>query len=96
MKYHVQYLRGSLFWVASDVVGFFRREECDVCTSLDLVHRKLTPDRFTFYTFLAEAWIASAMIYACTTFSFVFSPWGIPQLQSDWSLSCDHGLDYAT
>ena len=21
--------------------------------------------------------------------------WGIPQLQSDWSLSCDHGLDYA-
>ena len=25
---------------------------------------------------------------------FVFFPWGIPQLQSDWSLSCDHGLDY--
>ena len=23
-------------------------------------------------------------------------PWGIPQLQSDWSLSCDHGLDYAS
>ena len=23
-------------------------------------------------------------------------PWGIPQLQSDRSLSCDHGLDYAT
>ena len=22
-------------------------------------------------------------------------PWGIPRLQSDWSLSCDHGLDYA-
>ena len=22
-------------------------------------------------------------------------PWGIPQLQSDWSLPCDHGLDYA-
>ena len=22
-------------------------------------------------------------------------PGGIPQLQSDWSLSCDHGLDYA-
>ena len=21
---------------------------------------------------------------------------GIPQLQSDWSLSCDHGLDYAS
>ena len=23
-------------------------------------------------------------------------PWGIPRLQSDWSLSCDHGLDYAS
>ena len=27
---------------------------------------------------------------------FVLSPGGIPQLQSDWSLSCDHGLDYAS
>ena len=27
---------------------------------------------------------------------FVFFPWGIPQLQSDWSLSCDHGLDNAS
>ena len=27
---------------------------------------------------------------------FVFFPWGIPQRQSDWSLSCDHGLDYAS
>ena len=27
---------------------------------------------------------------------FVFFPWGIPQLQSDWSLSCDNGLDYAS
>ena len=26
---------------------------------------------------------------------FVFFPWGIPQLQSDWSLSCDDGLDCA-
>ena len=25
-----------------------------------------------------------------------FFLWGIPQLQSDWSLSCDHGLDYAS
>ena len=25
------------------------------------------------------------------------SPWGIrPLLQSDWSPSCDHGLDYAS
>ena len=27
---------------------------------------------------------------------FVFFPWGIPQLQGDWSLSCDHVLDYAS
>ena len=26
---------------------------------------------------------------------FVFFSWGIPPLQSDWSLSCDRGLDYA-
>ena len=26
----------------------------------------------------------------------VFFPWGIPRLQSDWILSCDHGLDYAS
>ena len=25
-----------------------------------------------------------------------FFPWGIPQLQIDWSLSCDHGLDNAS
>ena len=23
-------------------------------------------------------------------------PWGTPQLQSEWSLSCDHGLDHAS
>ena len=28
-------------------------------------------------------------------FLFVFFPWGIPPLQSDWSMSCDHGLDHA-
>ena len=27
---------------------------------------------------------------------FVFFLWGIAQLQSDRSLSCDHGLDYAS
>ena len=43
--------------------------------------------------------MASAVIYryARTTCGlFVFFPWGIPQLQSEWSLSCDHGLDYAS
>ena len=27
---------------------------------------------------------------------FVFFFWGIPQLQSDWNLSCDHAIDYAS
>ena len=47
--------------------------------------------------FLAEACVVSAVIYACTTFGLlVFFSWGIPQLQSDWSLSRDHGLDYGS
>ena len=32
--------------------------------------------------------------YTCATLGFVcVLPWGIPQLQSDCSLPCDHGLD---
>ena len=51
----------------------------------------------TSYLVTAEAWIASAVIHACTTSGlFVFFSWSIPQIQSDWSLSCDHGLDYAS
>ena len=35
--------------------------------------------------------------YACTTFGLVvFFPWGVPQLQGDWSLFTNHGLDYAS
>ena len=63
---------------------------------MDLAHGRLATD-FTFYMFLAEASFASAVIYACATFfvsSFVYFPWRIPQLQSDWSLSCDHELEY--
>ena len=41
------------------------------------------------------------VIHACTTFGllcFIFFLWGIllSSRQSDWSLSCDHGLDYAS
>ena len=61
---------------------------------MDLAHRRLNPD-FTFYMFLMGAWIASAVIHACTIIGLFVFPWGIPQLQGDWSLSCDHGLDYA-
>ena len=38
---------------------------------MDLAYRRLTPD-FTFHTFLAETLIASAVIYACTTFGLCF------------------------
>ena len=43
---------------------------------------------------------SSYMIYACmydTTFGLlVFVPWGLISLQSDRSLSCEHGLDCAS
>ena len=45
--------------------------------------------------FLVEALFALAVIYSCTTFGLCF-PWGVFQLQSDGSLSCDHGLDDAS
>ena len=58
--------------VASGVVGLFQaRVVRRLCTSSTyLARRRLTPD-FIFYIFLAEALLASAMIYACTTFGSV-------------------------
>ena len=49
-------MRGSLFWVASGVLGVFSGAiSKTVCTGMDIAHRRLTPD-FTFFTFLlAEA-----------------------------------------
>ena len=53
-RYCMEYIRGSLSWVASSiqtvVVGFSSREWWDVCTGMDLAHRILTPD-FTFICF---------------------------------------------
>ena len=42
----------------------------------------------------------SCVSYDLCVYHFCFcscfvSPWGIPPLMNDWSLSCDHGLDYA-
>ena len=64
-RLYVQYLRGSLSWVASVIIGVSRREYWDVCISMDLAPRKLTSDFHFSFMFLAEAWIASAVISAC-------------------------------
>ena len=56
------------------IVGFTRREWWDVCTSMDLAHTWSADPDFNFYMFLAEAWIASAVLYACTDFGLCFFP----------------------
>ena len=56
---------------------------------MDLARPRLTPD-FTFVCF----WWRHELLQSCGIcvyrLWFVFFPWGVPQLQSDWSLSCDH------
>ena len=84
-------IRGSLAWGGKRYsplfqAGVVRR------TYMDLTHRRLA-SKVTYICFWWRR--TSALIYACTTFRLSF-PWGIPQLQSDWSLSCDHGLDFAS
>ena len=62
---------------------------------MDLAHRRLTPD-FTLH--VSGGGMNCVSCDRCVYhlwFVCVF-PRGIPQLQSDWSLSCDHGLDYAS
>ena len=91
----------SLFWVASDgrcsqarVVR--RMYQCGPGTSqADSRFHNFIPR----VILLAESWFASAQIHACTTFGFIcvcfslgFSPTLRVHLQSDWSLSCDHGF----
>ena len=44
----------------------------------------------TMYLSIRDAAVGILLICLC------FFPWGIPKLRSDWSLSCDHGLDYAS
>ena len=60
---------------------------------MDLAHRRLTPD-FAFYFFYSGG--MNCVSYDICVYHLWFVcvfPWGIPQLQSDWSLPCDHGLD---
>ena len=51
-EYCVQCIRGSLAWVAIGIFGFSRCEWRDVCTGLDLAHRRLTPD----ITYICSWW----------------------------------------
>ena len=62
---------------------------------MDLAHRRLTPD-VTFLYFSDGGMNCESYDMCVYRFWFVFFPWDIPPLQSDWSLSCDHGLDYAS
>ena len=56
----------------------------------------MTPD-FTFTRSICFWWRhESRQLGYMGVPSLVFSLGGIPQLQSDWSLSCDHRLDYAS
>ena len=49
-----------------------------------------------FFVILADVRVASAVIYTRATFLVCcIFPWGILLLQSDGTLSCDHGLDCA-
>ena len=61
---------------------------------MDLAHRRLTPG-FTFYVSGGDMNYVGCGINV-TTFGLCIFPLGIPQLQSDWSLSCNPGLDYAS
>ena len=59
--------------------------------------RRLTPD-FTYLYFSGGGMNCFSYDTCVYHFRFVsvFFPWSILQLQSDWSISCDHGLDYAS
>ena len=64
---------------------------------MDLAHRRLTPD-FVYidYVFGRGIKFARCEICAFTALGFfVFYP-GVflSSIQSDWSMSCDHGLGY--
>ena len=61
-----------------------------------LAHCRLTPDITCIFSGGGINCV-SCDICVCTTFDlFVFFPWGILWLQSDWSLSCDDGFDCAS
>ena len=97
-RYYVQYryIRGSLPWVASGYKSVFPGASSETYAPV--------------WTWHIVGWLPISLLYvsgggmdcvscdmrvpplACLCFSLGC----VPQLQSDWSLSCDHGLDYAS
>ena len=67
----------------------------DLAHLKNLAHLKLTPD-FTVLYFPGGGVNHDSYDICVYHFWFVFFPWGIPPLQSDWSLPCDQGLDHAS
>ena len=93
-RYYVWYIRGNLSWVESGFLVGFSRQTWVMTPVMDLAYRRLTPN----FTFICSSWWNDFRqlwyIHACVPPWVVCDfPWGTPQLQSDWSLSCDHGLD---
>ena len=63
---------------------------------VDLAHRRLTPD-FTFICFWWRHALRQLWYMRLPPWDVCVFPWGTPQLQSDWGLSCDPWrLDYAS
>ena len=72
-RYYVQYIRGSFSWVASGIYSRFFKAR--VVRRMHQYGYRSSDYRFHYFMFLVEAWIASAVICACTTlFLFVFFP----------------------
>ena len=83
--------------------SIFYRELPTRAFALSASHFKKSPRIYTSVhlgglelTKLTYARLEDNLILYETFGLFVFLPWGIPQPLSDWSLSCDHGLDYAS
>ena len=70
------------------------RHRGDRCTSMELTHRRPIPD-FNFVCFSGGGMNCVSYDMRVPLLVRFFFPQGIPSLQNDWSLFCDHGLDYA-
>ena len=94
--YYVIHIRGSLSWVASVIVGFIPGASSETYLPVWTWH---IASRLP----ISHLYVSGGGIIcvSCDTRIRVppvvcVFPWEIPQLQNDWSLSCDYGLDHAS